>query len=226
MKLFSSLSSLLFPTECPMCSKILVAGENLFCTECLFNFPWADPEFQSMGELFTKLPNDVRPGKLYSLFHYTKGADTKNLLFAIKYHNKPKLAFRIGLMLGEHLKQHLSGDLIIPVPLHPQRRRLRGYNQAEQIANGVSQITGIPVAHNVLERIVNTATLTDSNKANRIEKISRAFKLREPSLIKDKNIILIDDVITTGATIGACLETMHGANVKKITLACIARTSL
>lgn len=209
-----------------MCSKVLVAGENIFCTECLYNFPWADPEFQSLGELFTKLPNDIRPEKLYSLFHYTKGADTKNLLFAIKYHNKPKLAYKIGVMLGEHLKQHLSGDLIIPVPLHPKRHRLRGYNQAEQIAKGVSQITGIPVAYNVLERIVNTATLTESNRALRMEKISQAFKLKEPSLIKDKSIILIDDVITTGATITACLETMNGANVKNITLACIARTSL
>lgn len=226
MKLISSLSSLLFPTECPMCSKVLVAGENLFCTECLFNFPWADPEYQSLGELFKKLPSDVRPEKLYSLFHYTKGADTKNLLFAIKYHNKPKLAYQIGIMLGEHLKQHLNGDLLIPVPLHPKRKRLRGYNQAEQIARGVSEITGIPVAYNVLERIVNTATLTESNKMLRMEKISKAFELREPSLIKDKSIILIDDVITTGATVGACLETMHNANVKNVTLACIARTSL
>lgn len=226
MSILSAISSLFYPKECPVCQKILVAGEKIFCSECLLRFPWADPDLQSMGDFFKSLPYSTRPEKLYSLFNYTAGEETKNLLFSIKYHNRPKLAYNIGRMLGEHLINHLEADIIIPVPLHPKRETERGYNQSTQIAKGVSHITGIPYCENILERILNTKTQTEQNREQRIASMNGAFTLKNSSAIENKRIILIDDVITTGATIGACLQAICETNVKNITLACVARTSL
>lgn len=226
MGIIEKISTILFPKECPVCGKILVSGEDIFCTECLLNFPWSDPDFQSLGLYFKTLPIEIRPEKLFSLFNYTGGADTKNLLFAIKYHNRPKLAYQLGLILGERIKDHLKGDIIIPVPLHKSRARKRGYNQSEQIAKGVSEITAIPYNTGVLIRKKNTKTLTDKNLSERLTEIGGAFSLNDSSPIEGKNIIIIDDVITTGATIGACLHALKGTKVNSITLLCIARTSL
>lgn len=226
MNILSAISSLFYPRECPVCKRILVTGEDIFCTECLVKFPWADPDLQSMGNYFNSLPKSIRPEKLFSLFHYNTGEDTKNLLFSIKYHNRPKLAYNIGRMLGEHIKEHLKGDIIIPIPLHPKREAERGYNQSVQIAKGVSHITGIPYSTDVLVRTKHTKTQTEQNREHRIASMDGAFTLKNSSAIEGKRVILIDDVITTGATIGACLQAISNSNVKNITLACVARTSL
>ena len=129
-------------------------------------------------------------------------------------------------MLGEHIKEHLEGDIIVPIPLHPKRETERGYNQSVQIAKGVSHITGIPYSSDVLVRTKNTKTQTEQNREHRIASMDGAFTLKNSSAIEGKRVILIDDVITTGATIGACLQAISNSNVKNITLACVARTSL
>lgn len=226
MGILSAISSILYPTECPVCKRVLVKGEELFCTECLMTFPWSDPDFQPINLNLIHPDNTIKIRNLYSLFNYSKGADCKNLLYAIKYHNRPKLAFQMGLMLGKHIINHLNGDIIIPIPLHPKREKKRGYNQSVEIAKGVSEITSIPFNPNLLKRIKNTATLTDYNREGRFEAINGAFELGEASSIKDKHVIIVDDVITSGATTIAAATAMKHAGVKSFTLICVAKTSL
>ena len=226
MGLLHSLSLLFFPRQCPVCGKVLVKGEKLFCTQCLAEFPWCDPDFPDNTDNIRNIPEDLRPDKIYSLFRYSKGADTKNLLFAIKYRNRPDLALELGNMLGKRLKDTLEGDLIIPVPLHPKRLRQRGYNQSSKIAEGISEATGIPFSETVVSRIVNTSTQTGKNAEERFSSLNGAFRLDDENAVRGKHIIIADDVITTGATAGSCLKTISAAGKVRFTLVCIARTSL
>lgn len=224
MNIISAISSILYPTDCPVCGAVLVKGEETFCTECLMNFPWSDPDFHYHDTILKLKNSNIK--NLFSLFNYAKGADSKNLLYAIKYHNRPKLAYKMGVMLGKHLEKHLHGDIIIPIPLHPKRERKRGYNQSVEIARGVSKITAIPFSTKAIHKIKNTSTLTSHNREERFATINGAFELGEASLIKGKEVIIVDDVITTGATVMAAISAMEQAGAKGFTLICVAKTSL
>ncbi len=226
MGIISALSSLLFPKQCPICGSVLVHGEKLICTKCLLDFPWSDPDYQAFDEIAAQFPPELQPDKLLSLFHYDKGMDAKNIILAVKYRDRPDIAFELGKLLGEHIADRLEGDIIIPVPLHPKRLRQRGYNQSAEIANGLSFVTGIPTEEGVIERAVNTKSQTEKSAEERISSLKDAFRLTSPERVIGRHIILVDDVITTGGTIGACMESLAKGGATRLTLACIARTLL
>ena len=226
MKILKALSSVLFPAQCPVCGRILVKGEGPFCTACLYDIPWTHPEYPSDNDLLEKIPAGIRPSRIFSLFHYHTGSETKNLFYAIKYHNRPGLARKIGEILGNHIREELHGDMIIPVPLHKKRLKERGYNQAAEIAEGISSVTGIPVYGNILSRNRYTFTQTDKDMINRYLDMDNAFQAESLEKIRGKRVIIVDDIITTGSTVMSCLKAIQGGGAKEFILVCIARTSL
>jgi len=142
-----------------------------------------------------------------SLFRFEKGSAYQSLLHDLKYHGNRNVGLYLGRLLGQELL-HTSFsrcDLMIPVPLHRKRLNQRGYNQSEIIARGASEITGIPVQTNLIERKKDTRSQTTMNRLERFDNISTAFLTPNFSAdLTEKKVLLIDDVVTTGATLEAC----------------------
>jgi ComF family protein len=115
-------------------------------------------------------------------------------------------------------------DFIIPVPLHPSKRRKRGYNQSEEFGKGLSEILNIPCTEKFLKRIKSTTTQTKKSKLNRWENVNEVFEVRDSEELQGKRVLLVDDVVTTGATLEACGEKLLRAGCGEISIACIAAT--
>ena len=122
-----ALLDLLYPRLCVVCRKSLTRGERFLCTDCLYDFPFSDVYFSSKRELFAGLEEEGCSGKIYSLFYYNKFSDYKNLIHAVKYRSRKELGVFLGRMLGERLRGMVQVDGIVPVPLHPEREKKRGF---------------------------------------------------------------------------------------------------
>lgn len=160
-----------------------------------------------------------------SLFYYRDESPYKSLIHYFKYKGRRKLGAYLGELLGERLRQ--SGiyddvDIIIPVPLHPFKRWKRGYNQAEIIARKIAEVLRKPVDSSLLIRKKYTRTQTKKDALQREKNVSGAFRIRTVYMLKGKHVLLVDDVLTTGATLGACaveILNVEGCRVSFATLA-------
>ena len=198
-------------------------GERFLCTDCLYDFPFSDVYFSSKRELFAGLEEEGCSGKIYSLFYYNKFSDYKNLIHAVKYRSRKELGVFLGRMLGERLRGMVQVDGIVPVPLHPERER-KGFNQSYQIALGVAEILQVEIWDNVVIRTRNNVSQTGLEPEERKKNAEDVFTLADAAAIAGKHVLLIDDVITTGATVHACMKTLAGAGGVRFTLACLACT--
>ena len=143
------------------------------------------------------------------LWHFE--GPVRDLVHSIKYGGLWSAAGAAGEWLGKHLERapdRWLPDLIIPVPLHPARLRERGYNQSAWIARGVSRISGVPVCENAAVRTRDTATQTSLDHLRRRENVAGAFRVRRPEIVRDAHVLIVDDVVTTGATVGALAQAL------------------
>jgi ComF family protein len=142
----------------------------------------------------------------------------------LKYNNQPEVGIRLGKLFGMELKKRgLSQfDLIVPLPLYVSRQKNRGYNQSAKFAEGLSSSLGIPINLNSCIRLKNTQTQTQKNRSERWENVEHAFQVIDKKVIEDKKILLVDDVITTGATLEACGRQLINLGCRELTIACIA----
>jgi ComF family protein len=222
----NSFLSLVYPQACLTCNDVLVKGEEIFCTNCLLDFPFTAYESWQKNILYDQL--SLRMPNLSganSLFYFRKKSKVQKILHACKYNNQPEIANRLGVLMYTHWQMQLiemNIDMIIPVPLHVSRKRQRGYNQSEELAKGFEP-SGITLTCGNLVRIRKTKTQTKQNRLSRWLNMQTVFALREPDAIKGKIILLLDDVITTGATIEACYEVLKEGGAKKIFVAGLAR---
>ena len=198
---------LFFPSNCLVCSKRLPALQAILCFECEMNMPktcFGDYEDNPVSQIFWGRVQ-VRAGA--SLFRFEKGSAYQALIHDLKYRGNREAGLYLGRLLGQELKGSIFSDcdLMVPVPLHRKRFRQRGYNQSELIARGVSEITGIPVVNNLLRRKKYQHSQTSKNRQERFQNILEAFSLIDsPPDLHGKKILIIDDIITTGATLEAC----------------------
>lgn len=220
----SALLDLFYPRVCEVCGSVLVRGESYLCTSCLADFPFVDEDFATDGSVLDNFNENFRPEALHALFYYSKYSDYKKLVYSVKYHSNRKLGVYLGRMLGQKIARFCQADCVVPIPLHPKRERERGFNQAREIARGVCEVLGVELLDNVVERLRNNVSQTGKNAAERLENVSGIFELRHPELVRGRHILLLDDVITTGATVGACLEALAEAGDVRFSLACLART--
>lgn len=212
------------PRFCSSCSIKLNTVEDTICNVCLTKIQSAT-EQRIDHEYDKKFKENNIISNFFSLYVFKKDKELQNAIHALKYNSK----FRIGIFLGKRLAEELSNvhpdwqiDLIIPIPLHQLKKAERGFNQSFYIAKGVNNVLKIKVTENAVKRIKYTQSQTTMNIIERKENISGAFKVKKQTMIKDKTILLIDDVITTGATISECGEILLRARAKKVYAASVA----
>jgi ComF family protein len=219
------LIDVIYPKTCCSCGVSLHRHEQVLCISCIHTLPkshWHHQIENPLVKLFWgRLP--VFSAAAYYLFR--KGGNVQRLLHNLKYKNMPEIGERVGELYANELLESahfVSVNQIIPVPLHPKKLKLRGYNQAECFANGLAVPLGAEVLNNHLLRIENTDTQTKKSRYARWENVSEVFTLHEPEKLQNSHILLVDDVITTGSTIEACARVLLDNGVNKISIAAIA----
>jgi len=146
--------------------------------------------------------------KAAAFSYYSKGSRIRNLIHNLKYRGIKEIGYELGRIYGLSLKSSgfTSGiNLIVPVPLHPGKRRIRGFNQSEIISEGISGVTGIPVETNALTRVVPSSTQTRRSRYERWTNVEGIFRVSAADIVSNRHILLVDDVITTGSTIESCV---------------------
>lgn len=220
--------SLFFPDVCLACGEGLSDKEKYVCSTCLHRLPKTNYHTIPDNPMFRNFAGrvDIKAGAAYSF--YGKGSVLQKLVHHVKYKGKKELAVYFGKWYGHSLKDSSpfsEADYIIPVPLHPKKQRQRGYNQSACIAGGLSKVMGIPILTDTLKRTKHTGTQTNKSRFSRWENVKDSFTIENPEPIKNKHILLVDDVITTGATVEACinmLKTVPVASVSVVSIGYVA----
>ncbi|MEM7369054.1 MAG: ComF family protein [Bacteroidota bacterium] len=225
--MWKHLARLFVSNTCYGCDNELTIQERCICLDCLSQIE--ETQFHSTpdtNELYYRLAGRVPLAGASALFYFDKGGRLQKIIQQLKYDSAPQ----IGTFLGAHYGKILQdtpfikqSDVILPVPLHFIRHQSRGYNQAERFAKGMAQISGIPVKTNLLQRVRRTKYQAKQLGTARWENVKGAFKVKG-SL--PERILLLDDVITTGATIGSCLESLYESSTppKEVRIMCIGMT--
>lgn len=218
---------LLFPPTCLGCQEhVLVQGEESLCTHCRARLPQTNyhlhpgdnPLFHQLAPLHA-----IRYAFAYLLF--TKSGRTQQLLHHLKYRQRPELGRELGRWYGWTLaesafQQHF--DALVPIPLHQQKLKKRGYNQSYHFALGLGQSMGLPVWDDVVIRSFQSQTQTRKRRQQRWENVENIFIASQSEKLSGSRLLLIDDVITTGATIISCAQALQKAGCREVSCAALA----
>jgi len=218
MKTLNGFFDFFIPRYCPSCKKKLELEENCICDECLSSIERADSSRLNL-EYQRKFASTEIISGFTSLFVFEKDKALQLLIHSIKYNKHFLNAKYLGKLIGENLRLEIMNwniDIIVPVPLHSLRKADRGFNQSKYIAIGMGKELGINVKSNILKRTRYTETQTNLTLKEREENISSAFKATQERLIEGKIFLLVDDVITTGATIKECGKVLLEEGAAKV----------
>lgn len=219
--------SLFYPRYCRGCYNSLVKGEDLICTECLLEMPKSYYHLHHDNPFYQKFRGRLPVKHVMTLFKFVKESRVQHVLHALKYKQQPEIGEMLGRIYGKDLLEADYSerfDLIVPVPLHTSRRKLRGYNQSEEFGKGLSQILEVPCDDTYMVRAAKTETQTHKSKLSRWENVNRIFEVINAASIAEKRVLLVDDVVTTGATLEACGDALLRAGCRELSIACIAAT--
>ena len=217
--------NLLFPELCNACGSSLFHGETLICTKCLYDLPYTDFERYAENPVAKQFWGRIPIHAAMAMLYFNKGNKVQQLIHHLKYKDQTQLGVLLGNKLGEKIKNsECYNDIttIIPVPLHPKRQRSRGYNQSKLIADGIAEILKVPVNDKLLVRGKATSTQTKKNRYNRFLNMQTVFVVNEPKLLKKHHILLVDDVMTTGATLEACGIELLKHGTRKLSIVTLA----
>lgn len=216
---------LVFPETCEICGKKLIDSEQVICLHCLYKLPRTDFHKDRDNKVELRFRGKFPIEAASSYFYFNKGSEFRHLIHQLKYNDQKE----IGQILGRHAALELlrAGifsdiDCIVPIPLHKKRERERGYNQAEWIAKGLSEVLKIPIETDSVCRIKPTKTQTRKSVLDRWINVQKIFSLADTETIRGKHVLIVDDVLTTGATIESCATTLlkiEGVKISVFTLA-------
>lgn len=220
-----SFLSLFFPRYCIVCGRTLAKGEECLCTMCNINLPRTDYHLRKDNPVEKMFWGKIPLERATSFFFYRKGSDFRQILHQLKYGGQKG----IGAIMGRYMAAELleSGffegvDVILPVPLHKKKQQIRGYNQSEWIARGIAAVAGISIDTESVVRRKNTETQTRKSFLERWENVEGIFELNHAESLIGKHILIVDDVLTTGATTvecASCLTDIEGIRISILTLA-------
>lgn len=218
-------TDLVYPRQCIICEARLCSQEKHICTACLVKLPYTQYHLSPADNDMERLFRGCSPVKgAVAMFSYHRGSRYTHILAHLKYYNLPEIGVYLGKMYASMIASKGffdDVDMLLPVPLSPQRLKKRGYNQAERIAHGISLHTRIPVKENILNRQRDNTSQTRHNRWQRLHNTEDLFYCPHPEVLESKHVLLIDDVVTTGATLLACchaLEHIPGLEISILSL--------
>lgn len=216
--------SLIFPEICLACERSLIKGENFLCLSCQYSLPRQNNNGETEDTLKIRFWGKTEIDFSRSYYSFKKGSHVQNLLYQIKYNGQKECAEYLGKLFGFELKDNpyiQSVNALIPVPLHKSKFKKRGYNQSEFFANGISSALNLPVI-NGLERISKNQSQTRKSRWGRWENVKDIYQLKRETDLSGLNILLVDDIITTGATCEACTNELLKNGIKSVGIVALA----
>ncbi|MDW7695341.1 ComF family protein [Flammeovirgaceae bacterium SG7u.111] len=216
---------MLYPRSCAGCETVLVKNEELICTSCRLDLPTTDYHLFPDNELSKRFYGKLPIAHTMAYLKFVKKGKAQKIIHNLKYHGEEKISYQFGRWYGRELlksESYQQFDLIAPVPLHKKRLGQRGYNQAEGFAQGLSEVLDIPWSKELLIRTVASTTQTKKRSFERWLNVEKIFEVAQPALVLGKHVLLVDDVITTGATFEACAKKLLDSQCGKVSIAAIA----
>ena len=233
MKLFSNpiaaLAHLFYPQLCAGCGKEQSGQTQLLCLRCLDALPVTNFHLHASNPVEKIFWGRVPITAATSFVYFTKDSVIQHLLHALKYQGRKEIGILFGKKIGTALLQSnrfRNIDAIIPVPLHKKKEKIRGYNQATMIGEGLEDVMQIPLIECAIQRTGITETQTHKNRIERWNNISGIFGLSDTEQVQGKHLLLVDDVITTGATLEACANELLKMPGTRVSIASVAYASL
>lgn len=220
-----------FPKTCFGCNSILPKTESYLCLKCRDNLPITDFHISKENEINRLFFGKINVFHAMSFLYFTKNGIVQNIIHNLKYKGNKDIGIFLANIYGDILSEQKRDikniDIIIPVPLHKKKLLERGYNQVEEFAKTLAGIINIEYRNDILERIINQKSQTKKDKEKRYNSISNSFKVRKDKehLLKDKHILIVDDVITTGATLEICCKEVLKYDIKEVSVLSIAKAT-
>ncbi|MBL0145760.1 MAG: ComF family protein [Chitinophagaceae bacterium] len=227
-KIISSTLHLFYPHLCNGCNTDVLSNNSLLCLECINNLPhtqYAKFENNPIEKIFWgRIPLQAA----FAEFYFDKESLIQHLIHQLKYKNNTAIGVYLGEMMGKSIiasDRIKDVDALIPLPLFPDKERKRGYNQAKIICDGISNVTNIPVLDNIVIRQRFTETQTRKHRTERWQNVAESFAVADIKKLESKHLLLVDDVITTGATLEACGNIILQIPGTKLSIATLALAS-
>lgn len=215
--------SLIYPRTCVVCNESLTAKEDFLCFHCVVHLPKSQT-LENEQVLLDKFASNPKVNQAFAYLDYVKGGISQKLVRAVKYDNQKELGNWLGRTFGQMIieRKQLDVDVIIPMPIHKKREKNRGYNQSTVLATGLADVLNVEIDSGGINRVVHTKSQTTKSKMGRWKSMEAIFQVLRPELIESRKIMLFDDVITTGATMGILCDAVGVHNPQSITVASLA----
>lgn len=225
MTLINDFLSLIYPSYCEACNALLFKHEEMICNVCRNGLPKSNYHQNPNNPVQKMLAGRVPIEQTACLYVFEKGGKVQQLLHAIKYEQQTKLAYKLGAILYDEIKSDIvlnSVDFVVPVPLHPNKLKQRGYNQSEEFAKGLCELWHKPLNTSNLKRLKETSSQTRKRKYERWQNVKGVFDVEDAGKFAQKHVLLVDDVLTTGATLEAVWQCLKDIPELRISVAAIA----
>jgi len=209
-KMSDDLLWIFYPTLCAACDRPLLMGEECLCTFCKYYLPRTHFHLQSINPVAKHFWGKVPIQAATSYYYFSKGEKVQRLIHKLKYKDRKDVGMYIGQLMGSDMKDSPfpKPDIVVPVPLHEKKLKLRGYNQSDFIAEGFAKSMNAVFEPQMVYRNKETETQTRKHRFDRYMNMDNVFSINKELAASDKNILLIDDVITTGSTLISCAEAL------------------
>ncbi|MFC4262628.1 ComF family protein [Ferruginibacter yonginensis] len=226
--LLTSVTHLFYPHICNGCGTDALSNQQLLCIQCINDLPYTYFEPVPQNPIEHIFTGRLAINAATAGFYFAKGAIMQQLMHELKYKSNKEIGIYLGSLLGEQLLQSNrfnNIDYLIPLPMFKDKEYKRGYNQATVICEGLQSKMNIPILHNTVIRSHYTETQTKKSRTARWDNVSESFKVQHPATLKGKHILLVDDVITTGATLEACAQKIYTVENVQISIATLTTAS-
>jgi ComF family protein len=216
---------LIFPVTCAACGEVLMKNERVICLSCNYHLPRTNFHFDEYNPVASIFWGRVRIENATAFYFFNKGSKFRHLVHELKYNGRKDIGLELGRIFGHEIitsEGFSHVDMIVPVPLHRKKQKKRGFNQSECIASGISEAIGKPLDTSSIIRSVHSSTQTRKSRYDRWLNVEGIFRVINPIILAGKHILLVDDVVTTGATLEACATAILKVEGTKVSVAVLA----
>lgn len=229
LEILQGIIELFFPNLCLSCFQKRPLRKHIFCLNCKLELPYTDQIDIAENELEHRIFGRFKINRAAALFRFKKSGKALDVIHQLKYSNRPQIGVELGKEFGRKMlaSPHFPiPDLIIPIPLHYKKLHKRGYNQSAAFGKGIAEVLEIPMLEKVLVKVTATESQTSMNRLERLENVMNSFKVRNEQKLKGKHVLLVDDILTTGATIEAAAQKLLKSKNLSLSLAIIGMAEL